>query len=196
MKNKIYSILLFSLTLACIQFIACKKDCDPNNPPDGQTVDLFAGDKLSLFPYQDFQTIKFIKNNTDTVTFLGSKLETGYYKAFNQNLDCPQADKLQFYKYVFTSNFDGIITLYEYILPQYNDYNSDYSISFKDVTFGPIGSSDVIGYSDPAIIYIGGKSYTSVFKFNGTSATTNVYFVHNVGVIKIIYKSDIYDRLP
>jgi len=202
MKNRINYIFLSLILLTSILiFNTCKKssDCDPNNPPVGQTRDLFPGDKLSLLPYKDFDTIKFIKNNTDTVVFLGGKFETGYNTAFDQDPTCPHADKVQYFKLILTNNLNGIITLYEYILGQPLDYVSQYSITFKDRTYGPKdpnSSNSVIGYRDSTKNYIGGIVYTDVYKFNGVSTYDNLYYISGIGIIKIIYKNDIYEKLP
>lgn len=196
MKTKIYSVLLFALILTCLQFIACKKDCDPNNPPTGDTVDLGQEDKISLFPYKDFDTIMFIKNNLDTVIFLGGKIENGYNTALNGDINCPSLDKLQYMQLVFTNNVYGNIKLYENTLPQTNGYNTKYSISFSDRTYGTVDAGSVFLYQDSTQITIKGVAYKKVYKFNNSSTTDNLYFVHNVGVIKIIYKGDTYEKLP
>ncbi len=194
MKTKIYSVLLFASILSCIQFIACKKNCDPNNPPDGETVNLGQEDKLFYFPFKDFDTIKFIKNNTDTVLFLGNKFETGYNKAFNQDPNCPGLDKLQYMKLFFANNSNGTITFYEYTLSQALGNFTKYSITYNDRIYGPTGETN--SFTDSTNIYIMGVDYKDVFKFNGKSTTDNLFFVHNVGVIKIIYKGDTYEKLP
>lgn len=195
MKTKIYSVLLFALIFSCIQFIACKKDCDPNNPPVGSTNDLFNLDKLLFFPYKDLDTLRLIKNNTDTILFTGGKIETGYNTGLNQDPTCPHADKLQYMKQIFSNNLSGTITLYEYILPQYNGYNSDYSIKFNDRTYGPANAAVMGFYNDTTqVIYAGGIAYKGSYKM--TWSGDNLYFSTGIGIIKIYYKGNSYEKLP
>lgn len=195
MKTKIkHKRFILIILTSILLFNTCKKDCDPNNPPTGDTVDLGQEDKISLFPYKDFDTMKFIKNNTDTVLFLGGKFETGYNTGLTQDPNCPRADKLQYMKLIFTNKLNGAITFYEYRLGQPLDYGTEYSITFNDRTFGP--SNEVYGYRDSTKVSIRGITYTNVFKFNGASTIDNLYFVHGFGILKIIYKNDTYDKLP
>ena len=190
MKTKIYSILLFSLILACAQIIACKKSngCDPNNPPAGGTIDIAQEDKLVLFPYKDFDTMKFVKNNSDTILFLGGKIETGYSSQLDNNFDCPHLDKIQFMTLTFTNNLYGNIVMYE--------NNIHYSISFNNRTYGPVNNGFVYFYKDTTNISIRGVAYQNVYRFNGSSTTDNLYFRPSIGIIKIIYKGDTYEKLP
>ncbi|MEI6596517.1 MAG: hypothetical protein WCO28_13205 [Bacteroidota bacterium] len=196
MKNKFYSVLLFALILTCIQFNACKKNCDPNNPPAGTTNDLFNLDKQLFFPYKDLDTLRLIKNNTDTILFTGGKIETGYNTALNNEIDCPSLDKLQYMKLIFTNNLTGTILLYENTQPQVNGYFKNYSITFNDRTYGPTNAAIIGFYNDTTkVIYAGGIAYKGSYKMICTS-NDNLYFSTGIGIIKIIYKGDTYDKLP
>jgi len=196
MKLKIYSIILFAFTLSCIQFNACKPNCDSSNPPKGQTRNFSPLDKSILFPYKDFDTIKFIKNNTDTILFFGGQIVTGYNQSLDQDLSCAHADQLQFMQLTFSNTTYGKIGLYESTLSQANDYGTQYSITFKDNTYGSVDADIVASYSDTTHISISGISYKHVYKFNGNTNTNNLFYVPSLGIIKIIYKNDTYERVP
>ena len=182
--------------LSIALFDACKPNCDSNNPPKGQTKNIVPDDKPILFPFKNFDTIKFIKNNTDTIIFLGDQIVTGYNQALDQDLSCAHADQLQFMQLTFTNKTYGNITFYENVQPQNNDYNTHYSITFIDRTHGPNDAISVSSYSDTTHVSIRGVVYIHVYKFNGNTNTDNLFYIPSLGIIKVIYKNDIYERLP
>ena len=196
MKLKIYSIILFALTFSCIQFNACKPNCDSSNPPKGQTRNLGPSDKPVLFTYKDLDTIKFIKNNIDTILFFGDQIVRGYNQALDGDLSCAHADQLQYMQLTFTNKTYGQISLYENTLSQANDYGTQFSITFFNSTYGPADADHVFLFKDTTNILVNGKNYKDVYKFNNSSTTDNLFFVHNIGIIKILYKGDTYEKLP
>lgn len=197
MKTKIFFILIFMATFWGIaMFDACKPNCDSNNPPKGQTKNIVPDDKPILFPFKNFDTIKFIKNNTDTIMFFGDQIVTGYNQALDQDLSCAHSDQLQFMQLTFTNNTKDKIDLYENTLPQSNDYVKEFSITFNDVIYGPIEAYSISSNSDTTNISIRGVVYKHVYKFNGNSNTDNLFYIPSVGIIKVIYKNDTYEKLP
>ena len=182
-----YILLLLVLFISITLFSTCKPNCDPNNPPAGVTGNLVPRDKSILFPYKDFDTIRFIRNNTDTVLFLGGKFETGYTSGLDNNFDCPHLNKYQFMNLTFTNSLIENIIIHE---------SSIYSITFKDRIFKTDNVLNVSANYDTSHIFIRGISYKSVYKFNANSTTDNLYFAPSRGIIKIIYKNDTYEKLP
>src|SRR5437868_10179992 len=74
-------------------FFGCTKDCDRDNPKEGNTY--FVTSIISdVLPYNHYETIKFKRNNTDTVSFTGGRVETGFDEALTSD-SCPSISKLQ-----------------------------------------------------------------------------------------------------
>lgn len=188
MKTKTF-IILFSLIALSSAFISCTQPC-PNPPPVGYTFDLSPYDKSFCLPYKDFDTLKFLKNNLDTVIFIGNKVAYSYNNSYSQE-DCPKIVKSQQGNQTFANNLGNTIALNLGV-----DYSSstDYSITFNQEVFGPYFPIDMeIPKADT--IYVKGKQYTYVFPMTISTSLDTIYF-NQVGIIKIKYQNNIYEKLP
>ena len=136
-------------------------DCDPNNPPFGGYNLLPQYDIPKFFPYKELDTIKMLKNGTDTVLFNGTNTAIGYTNSFDQDPNCPHLHKDQWMKHAFTDKNNNSI-----ILDAYIDDIEKYLISLNQNTYGPVYAIDITNYPSTINIYAGGVEYKSVYADN------------------------------
>lgn len=186
MKTKNYSIL-FSVIV--IGFFLCSCKSCPDTPQAGNTYNLT--NNAGLLPYKDFDTIKFLKDNLDTVVFLGSKVNYSYNTAYTHD-DCPLVEKLQQGTQMFTSNLGSSFSLLYHILPSYEGHSGQYSISFNNESFGPYDEIDVLYITNKDTLYVVGKPYIGIQKL--ISNTDTIYY--KAEILRIKYQNTVYEKFP
>ena len=75
MKKLIYITLLTSI------FYACNKDCENNN----KSFYVNSNDMPYIIPYTDTSRVRFIKNGTDTLTYISQGLKETYFDGYISN---------------------------------------------------------------------------------------------------------------
>ena len=192
--NKIFSVIILLSFLLLIS--SCTKssvgDCDPNNPPFGGYNLLPQYDIPKFFPYKELDTIKMLKNGTDTILFIGNNTAIGYTNSFDQDPNCPHLHKDQWMKHAFTDKNNNSI-----ILDAYIDDIEKYLISLNQNTYGPVYAIDITNYPSTINIYAGGIEYKGVYVLYANYKLDTCYFQKKVsGVIRIKSGTDIYEKLP
>ena len=186
-----YLIILLASTFS---LCGCFKEKCPSTPEmKVYYVDMFYYSGLLL--YKDFDTIKFLKNGTDTVLFWGDKVELSLDESSGHQ-PCPVKELLQNVHQTFTDTAKNKITLSYYVLPSYEGNGNDFEITFNNELFGPNYAgriSDCSQYSENITVL--GKSYCANKMYPFGSADY-LYFSDLFGIAKISINKTVYEKIP
>jgi hypothetical protein len=89
LNKQLCLILLFLLTIVISN---CNKCPDSDS---GNTYNVNQADLPYIIPYTDSSKVRFLKNGTDTLTFISQGLKNEYTKQFVGGGNCGQTDRLQ-----------------------------------------------------------------------------------------------------
>lgn len=159
------------LTIFLLQIlVACKDDCQNYKPKDNYNA--IDESELSLVPYKGFDTLVFLRNNTDTITFYGSGKNKIITTESGDLGGCGPTsyEHNDNYRYTFSSNTIQDKIIIELIYPEYfNCYfknkvfkipmvylNAPFNlneiilnnVAYKDITFIPREPKDTLYYDN------------------------------------------------
>jgi hypothetical protein len=180
--KKIYYLILITFTIS-----SCKQDCkeDIQSPHT-----IYKPIVPSLIPYIGYEKLKFLHNNTDTLTFYGQGIKTDYNYSSTQD-DCPSKIPLENKYLIFIDSTyynSFLVQLYiasdlnTYFLFKINNntiYNGDFSIISK-----PYQSIDILGVKYDTISYKEKQNNYLYYKTN------------SVGMLKFKTENDIFELIP
>ncbi len=181
---KTSTILIVSFLFSSILMTSCYYDCDESKLP--RNTYLLPNDAKDAFAYNGNDTIRFLKNNKDTIVFIGSEIDS-FYVERPRILEC-----------------DGEIAIYEeYEIIFTSLETSQIKINLQYPKFAKTGVSIEYGLS-PFIFFlsteksnslpdfdslkINGKYHYDIFMLSDFNAT--LYYTKENGIIKIITNTE------
>jgi hypothetical protein len=196
MKNK--TPIFFGLNLLLILFgTSCKERPCPEYLVRVDTAYISHKGKEHLESYHGFDTLKFLTEKGDTITFLGQGLHTGYKQKDNYAEDyCSTKSTTykQFEGYSFypLSNYPSEIQYYVS-----RDWNSEWGVDFYIII------NKVAFYTSPYLpssgnsiyingLIINGNTYNNVYKiYRNYDPKDNNYIFYNKsdGIIQVVFPS-------
>lgn len=192
MKKLIYITLLTSI------FYTCNKDCENNN----KTFYVYSSDLPFIIPYTDTSRVKFIKNGTDTLTYISQGLKETYFEGYISNTQsggCGTNAKYERYSLKMQNSNDEFFQ----ITINSNHNGSDnviININDKDIYEGLYGTNYYV-YNPPYLtgellnsIKINNTLYTNVNKIS-FSSKDYILAKGKLGIIKFSINDEIYELI-
>jgi hypothetical protein len=193
---KIITRLCFSLNLLLMLFgTSCKERPCPDYVVRVDTAFLADITKVTLESYHGFDTLKFLTEKGDTITFLGQGLHTGYKQKDNYaEDDCSTKSTTykQFEGFTFYPTIEYISDIQYYISKDINsNAGTNFYIIINKVTyytspFLPVDGSSAY-FND---IVINGNTYNKVYKiYRNYDPKDNNYIFYNKsdGIIQVVF---------
>lgn len=184
--------LQIKISVITITFLIIFSGCVKDNCPD-KIHDLDFYNQIMV--YEDFATIKFLRNSKDTVTFSAGKADKNYEVV---PADCGNEkyqQVIQKFKYNTTDSFD--IQYSKMLMSEPNWEN--FSIIFNKIYFQG-QPKDIVNCTEN--IDILGKSYCvekckPVADFSGPiKGNEFIYYSKDFGIVKAFVNGNTYERLP
>ena len=180
--KKIYYLILITVVIS-----SCKQECkEATNPP--RTVSK-TNESLYL-PYVGNETLKFLKNGSDTIILNSQGKKTEYQYTSTQE-DCPTKIPLENKYITFIDNANTIGFLIQlYITSTFSTYcimKINNKVVYNDHIASLSGSSStlqVLNVNYDEVHYIGDSNTVLYFQFTYK------------GIVKFKYYNDIYELIP
>jgi hypothetical protein len=197
MKNKIPLIFSLSLLLA-LAFGSCKTPPCPEYEVKVDTINIPETRKAPLKSYTGFDTLNFLTDKGDTVTFLGQGQNTGYNKLdiyAEDNCTTKRTEFMQFIGYTFypISNYTSDIQFY--VSPQLRTGSPFHLfVLLNKISYSTF--SDLPPLTSPVYIqglYINGHTYNNVYKIYRNfdfKEKSYIYYSLSEGIIQIVLPSN------
>lgn len=193
MKIKSNIQTLFVAPLFILTFNSCKDDCV--NDKD-IIMDLYPQNIAKVMPYTGNETLRFLKNKSDTISFVGEGRKTSYSREQTQS-PCIEFEQLQNMNVSFHSSKNDETIGYDYYVMSRAFSNA----AMVDVNYNRklVGTYDNIYFftnqrpeikKDTAC----GVPYDSVSKF--THKLGNLTFKPGFGIIKFTINDNMYELIP
>lgn len=183
MKKLVYIAILASI------FYACNKDCENNN----ETFYVYSSDLPFIIPYADTSRVKFIKNGTDTLTFISQGLKETYFDGYISNTQsggCGTNAKYQqnSLKMRYSDNdfFEIFVNPNEFEYRNIGLNVNKTNGKFTSTQFKSIYPLPIINYT------INNLKYDSV-KVLLFSNSDSIIFKRKVGILKMTISNDLYE---
>ncbi len=192
---------LMLLLVILISFAACKSD-DCNNLKE-KTEDQFNTAYAVIMPFSGNETVKYLKNNTDTVDFVGQGKQKGFIKENEPSEPCPIVYNCLYHKVIFKAySGESIEIMYYKNVVGYNTVHDYFDVSFSN-TFS---NRHIIKELSPYLIgsasqskTILGKVYSDCYGFS-RNTKDSIYFNlpenARTSIIRITYEGALYELIP
>ena len=186
MKTKTITYLLFIATI----FYGCSK-CEETT---GRTETLDLDFQKLLFPYENYKSVKFLRNKKDTITFYNYGLQTTYNYTYTQE-DCPTKIPLeQKYLQFIDSTYNNNFYLNYYINSSFYD---DFAISINNKSYANGNSLGFIKTSNPPIsVKILNKQYDTVTIVTNIFKDSLTFKKKKYGLIQFTNNGNLFELIP
>jgi hypothetical protein len=183
--KKIYYLILITVVIS-----SCKQECK-ETINSAMLVDKI--DFNCIVPYNGYEKLKFLRNNTDTVIFYGQGIRSEYQYTTTQD-DCPSKIPLENKYLIFVDSvFNNSFVLQLYVNYQAGTY-CKVIINNKTIYNGY--TSGIISLSIPYIsLNVLGVKYDSLSYLN----SSDNYFYYKkctLGMLKFKSNNDIFELIP
>lgn len=148
-----------------------------------------------LFPYNEIQTLRFLKNKTDTLIFNNLGMKTIYNYSITEETECkPQKTPLE-YKYM---QFIDSVSKNNFVLSYYINYSfyDNFSITINDrnyVNGSPLG----FGLKEPIVsVNVLGKQYDTVANIISVFKDSLTFKTGRYGLLKFTSNGNLFELIP
>jgi hypothetical protein len=161
----------------------CKDDCD-------RVIRTNLVDLDKYVPYTGNDTLRFLRNSTDTQIFVGQGLERFYVSGGkNSNADCPEDHESVRIRFLNIKNAKEITLIYKYDL---SDGVNEFEFYYQNENF----NNYIIEATNKSKITVNGVDYLYV-AYHSSSSDTSRYLAFcyppqngNIGIVKVKYPQD------
>ena len=179
--------LLISILFSC-------KEC-PDSPDERAPQDIPESLITKAFLQSPGDTVKLIKNNSDTLYFIAGLFHKYYDRSARSHEECPRVEPLQQLEQPFSNKkTSDVILLQAHVQPSYLSNSSEFEVKVNGELYGPIfltiaGYCDKINVSKDLVVR--GKTYC----VNELIGSTGVLYYSNMhGIVKIINGNAVFER--
>ena len=183
-------ITLTYLIIIITFFYACSK-CEETT---GRTETLDLDFQKLLFPYENYKSVKFLRNKKDTIIFYNYGLQTNYNYTYTQE-DCPtkiplEQKFMQFADSLFGDNF----YLNYYINSAFYD---NFAISINNTIYTNENSIGFIKTSNtPVSVNILNKQYDTVTIISNVLKETLIFKKKKYGLLQFTNNGNLFELIP
>lgn len=182
------ALLPFSMGLC-----GCKK-CPEKN--ESKTYEYEEEKDKAALGFLGNETLTYVKNNKDTVRFVGSGIQNYYTSDTKPAGDCQKDYKYAHRKVIFKNTIEGDIIFHYFYT---GAFEISYEVVFTRNLIGPLNSV-VISDVKPIVLYIKNKSFTNIKPFANENdsaylySTTDDLPIYRLPRIKL--NNNIYEVIP
>jgi hypothetical protein len=199
-KNKLYSAPLFIFLLQGVLMISCcQSPCDDNRHIDKDQFSIFYP---GYVPFSGIDTLLFLKNGTDTITYIGQGKNIYFQEVNRPDNDCSVKYRLLNHSITFKNKFNiNDLYVHYYIYSETNAWRDFYEWQFSNIKIGPNEAFSSSRHT--TTMQILGRTYQYI---EGVTSNTNqddsLYFNYNlddepeVHIVRIKNGMDIYEVIP
>jgi hypothetical protein len=185
MKKLIYITLLTSI------FYTCNKDCENNN----KTFYVYSSDLPFIILYTDTSRVKFIKNGTDTLTYISQGLKETYLDGYISNTQsggCGTNAKYQRYSLKMQNSNDEFFQITQYA----NNEGADkVKLEINSLSIDGNRTNHYMSNYPPILsCFANNIKYDSVSIFSLNQQDTFI-FKPRIGIVKMKINNNIYEIL-
>lgn len=188
MKHK---IKFLTIAIIIINMVCCTPDCKEGGTAPAE--ELYKPDFKALFPYDENQNLRFLKNGKDTLTFYSQGYKTGYNYTFTQE-DCSRKVPLEYKKIKFIESISGTtIELQNFIK---ENFTPRFTVTIDTKSFYDGGVGVFLDLTPPYLsIKIGNINYNTLI-YKTYNSDYLYYKALQNGLIKFKTNNNTFELIP